>query len=98
MRKLTIVALLCAGMTGAYAQTTLTAPKPAPTAPADVNAPLPGANSFTESQAKSRLAENGYTNVSALQKDDKGVWRGQATYDGKVTSVAVDYRGNIVRN
>ena len=47
-------------------------------APADANAPLPGANSFTEGQAKSRLEANGYSAITELKKDDQGVWRGTA--------------------
>ena len=42
------------------------------------NAPVAGANSFTEGQAKSRIEASGYSNVSELKKDDNGVWRGQA--------------------
>ena len=61
-------------------------------------APLPGANSFPECQAKSRLESNGYSNVSGLKKDDAGVWKGTATHSGKQVTVSVDYRGNISRN
>lgn len=59
-------------------------------------APVPGANSFTESQAKSRIEEAGYANVTALAKDDQGIWRGQATKDGQQVAVALDYEGNVV--
>lgn len=99
MNKL-IIASLIATVTsfGAMAQTATTSPKPAPTAPADANAPLPGANSFTEAQAKSRLEANGYTNVTDLKKDDNGVWKGKATNSGASVNVSVDYRGNIVKN
>ena len=68
------------------------------TGEADKDAPLPGANSFTEGQAKSRLEANGYSNVSALKKDDNGVWKGTASHSGKQVNVSVDYRGNITRN
>ncbi len=61
-------------------------------------APVAGKNSFTESQARARLEKHGYTAVSALKKDDKSIWRGTATKDGKPVSVAVDYQGNIVGN
>lgn len=66
-----------------------------PTSP--TNAPLPGANSFTEGQAKS-LEANGYTAVTGLKKDDNGVWKGSAMSAGAQVNVSVDYRGNIVRN
>ena len=59
-------------------------------------APVAGANSFTESQARNRLAEHGYSNVSGLTKDDQSIWRGKATKDGMLVSVALDYQGNIV--
>ena len=62
----------------------------------DAGAPLPGANSFTESQAKARIEQLGYTNVTGLAKDAEGVWRGTAMKDGRSQKVAVDFRGNIV--
>jgi hypothetical protein len=58
--------------------------------------PFPGANSFTESQARSRIEDRGFTNVSGLKKDDQGIWRGTATKDGKAVAVALDYKGNVV--
>ncbi|SEM71216.1 Peptidase propeptide and YPEB domain-containing protein [Bosea lupini] len=99
MRSVVLTSLFCALMsTAAIAQTSTTAPTPSPNAPADANAPLPGANSFTEGQAKSRLEANGYSNVSSLKKDDNGVWKGTATHSGAQVTVSVDYRGNITRN
>src|ERR1700744_1034154 len=59
-------------------------------------APVAGANSFTEGQARSRIESKGYTNVSGLKKDDKGVWRGTAMRDGKSVDVSLDFEGNIV--
>jgi len=63
----------------------------------DANAPAPakGANSFTEGQAKSRIADNGFANVSDLKKDDDGVWRGRAQKNGSQVSVWLDYKGNV---
>ena len=58
--------------------------------------PLSGANSFTEDQAKSRIQDAGFSDVSKLTKDDQGIWRGQANKDGKNTTVALDYKGNVV--
>ncbi len=98
MRKLVLTSLLAAMTSfGAFAQTSTTSPKPSPGAEADKNAPLPGANSFTEGQAKSRLEANGYSQVSGLKKDDNGVWRGTAMQGGAQVNVSVDYRGNITR-
>ncbi len=78
--------------------TSTTSPLPTPQPNTDSNAPLPGANSFTEAQVKTRLEEKGFTGIAGLKKDDKGVWRGTATQSGKPVNVAVDYRGNIVVN
>jgi hypothetical protein len=59
-------------------------------------APFEGANSFTEDQARDRVLAAGYTDVSALSKDDKGIWRGTArSKDGDV-AIAVDFKGNVV--
>jgi hypothetical protein len=63
---------------------------------ADAGAPLKGANSFTEGQAKDRAAAQGLMSVSDLQKDGDGVWRGSAMQDGKSVQVAIDYKGNVV--
>ena len=99
MKKLLIATLIVSATSfGALAQTSTTSPMPAPKADADKNAPLPGANSFTEGQAKSRLEANGYSNVTDLKKDENGVWKGSATNAGAKVNVSVDYRGNIVRN
>jgi hypothetical protein len=64
---------------------------------ADQGAPLKGANSFTEGQAKDRaIAHGGVESVSGLKKDDDGIWRGTATQAGKTVEIAVDYKGNVV--
>ena len=59
-------------------------------------APIKGANSFTEGQAKDRVIAAGFTSVSSLVKDGDGVWRGSAMKDGKSVKVAVDFKGNVV--
>ena len=59
-------------------------------------APLKGANSFTEGQAKDRIVAAGLTSVSSLAKDGDGVWRGNAMKDGKAVKIAVDFKGNVV--
>jgi hypothetical protein len=58
--------------------------------------PVAGANSFTEGQAKARIESRGYTNVSSLTKDNRGVWRGKAMKDGKQVNVSLDFQGNVV--
>jgi opacity protein-like surface antigen len=69
-----------------------------PSSPKNPNAPVEGANSFTEGQAQSRLESQGYSNVGGLKKDDKGVWRGVATKGGKKVNVSVDFQGNVTAN
>src|SRR3954469_23131101 len=59
------------------------------------NAPVAGRNSFTEGQAKSKIEEAGYSNVSELKKDDNGVWRGKASKGGSPTDVSLDFQGNV---
>lgn len=65
-------------------------------APAMTNGAASGANSFTESQAKGRIEEAGYSGVSALKKDDMGIWRGTASKNGQNVPVGLDFKGNVV--
>jgi hypothetical protein len=59
-------------------------------------AAAPGADSLNEDQAESRIEAKGYSNISGLQKDDHGIWRGQATMkDGRSVAVILDLEGNI---
>ena len=104
MRPTIISLLLLASVSASWAQNTQPpanrdANTPAvnsPNSPPNPGAPVAGANSFTEGQAKSRLESNGYSNVTALQKDDAGVWRGKAEKDGKPVEVSLDFQGNVV--
>ncbi len=59
------------------------------------NAPAPGANSFTEGQARSRIEAAGFSDVSELKQDDQGIWRGRAMHNGQQVGVALDYQGNV---
>ena len=55
-----------------------------------------GANSLDEDQAKLRIEAKGYSNVSGLQKDSRGIWRGDARLkDGRSVDVTLDLEGNI---
>jgi periplasmic protein CpxP/Spy len=54
-----------------------------------------GSNSFTEGQARSRLEDAGFSNVTGLAKDEQGIWRGTAQLAGQTVTVGVDYKGNI---
>ncbi len=67
---------------------------PAETKPATGNL-QPGANSFTEAQARSWLEDAGYTEVSGLVQSEDGIWRGKAKHNGATVSVGIDYKGTI---
>ena len=103
MRTLTMAAAIVLTATAALAQKPANpdANTPAvntPNSPKNPNAPVEGANSFTEGQARSRIEGHGYTSVGGLKKDDKGVWRGTATKGGKKVNVSVDFQGNVTAN
>jgi hypothetical protein len=101
MKKIAFgVAAALLSATAAFAQSE--APKTSQTTPAvstsgeqNPGAPVAGKNSFTEAQAKSRIEEAGYTDVSGLKLDDQGVWRAMGSKDGKHGNVALDFQGNI---
>jgi periplasmic protein CpxP/Spy len=55
----------------------------------------PGSNSFTESQARSKIKQAGYQNVTDLRKDDQGIWHAKAQKGGQTVSVGLDFKGNV---
>lgn len=93
-KTIVVIALVVSSASGALAQTMNT---PA-VAPSQNNsaAPVQGANSFTEAQAKDRIEKAGYASVSALKKDASGIWQGTATKAGLQTTVMLDFQGNVV--
>jgi hypothetical protein len=103
--RLALISLALApaiAMGAASAQTNPPAAPSAPMAPvtssppASAAAPVPGANSFTKGEARSRIEANGYTNVTGLQKDSRSIWRGKAMKDGKSVTVSLDFQGHVV--
>jgi len=55
-----------------------------------------GANNLDEDQAKLRIEAKGYSNVSGLEKDSRGIWRGKGNLkDGRSVYVTLDLEGNI---
>jgi hypothetical protein len=76
---------------------TATPDMPAVATPSSTNptAPVEGRNSFTEAQARSRIAKAGFTNISALTKGEDGVWRAMAKKAKESHRVSLDYQGNI---
>ncbi len=55
----------------------------------------PGANSFTEGQARQHIVNSGYGDVTGLTKGQDGVWRGMASHNGAQVNVAMDFKGNV---
>lgn len=103
MKKMVFAAF--AGLLAASSALAQTAPKPTtdPQTPAvatpeekNPTAPVEGANSFTEDQAKSRIEAAGYSDVTGLKLDDKGIWQASAKKDAKAVTVGLDYQGNVV--
>ncbi|MGH7018743.1 MAG: hypothetical protein ACREEY_02615 [Brevundimonas sp.] len=64
------------------------------TEPADA-ALTPGANSFTEAQARSAIEKQGYSGIGPLSQDANGIWTAVATKDGAEAKVSVDYKGVV---
>ena len=98
------IVIACAGVLMATAASAQTQP-PAQSGPGNnavnssgqnnSNAPVAGHNSFTEGQAKSKIEDAGFNNVTELKKDDNGIWRGKASKGGTSASVSVDFQGNV---
>ena len=100
--KLRIVLAVCAAISASAATAQTPAAKSGPNNNAvnsagqnNSNAPVAGRNSFTESQAKTRIENAGYTKVTDLKKDENGVWRGKGTKAGATSNVSVDFEGNV---
>jgi hypothetical protein len=101
-------AIVLAGLLALGGAASAQAPAPVSGGPtAKGNAPLkpphtvndgaakPGANSFTEGQARQHIINAGYLSVSGLTKDKDGVWRGIAAKGSTNVSVAMDFKGNV---
>lgn len=56
----------------------------------------PGANSFTEEQAREAFEKAGYTGLTQVMKNDQGLWTATGTLNGQSTQVSLDYRGAVV--
>lgn len=64
-------------------------------APAIVDQPAAGANSFTQTQAKERITNAGYSSVDSLTKTSDGVWTCTALKQGRPINVMLDFKGDI---
>ncbi len=56
----------------------------------------PGLIPFPKDEARRRLEASGFRELTALELDEKGIWRGEATASGKRVRVAVDVQGEII--
>ncbi len=55
-----------------------------------------GSETLDKDQAKSLIEKKGYLDVTGLEKDPHGIWRGNATMeDGRPVNVVLDLEGNI---
>jgi len=98
MKLIMMVAIVAAAATGALAQEGQAGshnPAVKHSKVHKVAAPAKGHSSFTEGQAKGRIAKAGFTDVGDLTKTDAGFWQGRATKDGKPVTVTLDYKGNV---
>ncbi|EJF85984.1 hypothetical protein [Candidatus Bartonella washoeensis] len=55
----------------------------------------PGQNSFTTSQIKNCLMQNGFRNIKRLRLDDKGIWRTLVEFEKCHFLISVDYSGAV---
>ena len=97
MHKIIAAVLAATTASGAFAQADTGSHNPALKNPAVHTTAMAakGRNSFTESQARGRIAKDGYSNVSTLAKNANGVWQGTAIKGGATVNVALDYKGNV---
>ena len=64
--------------------------------PSTPRAETEGSESLNEDQALQRIGAKGYLDISGLEKDERGIWRGKATLDdGRPVDVTLDLQGNI---
>lgn len=83
--------------TGALAQATTGSHNPVVKnpAPRTTMTAAMGRNSFTEAQARDRIAKAGYSGVGKLAKNRNGVWQGMAMKGHARVKVGLDYKGNV---
>jgi hypothetical protein len=64
--------------------------------PSSPRAKSEGSESLNEHQALLRIGAKGYLDISGLEKDKRGIWRGKAILDdGRPVDVTLDLEGNI---
>ena len=98
MRSMIVIAAIASLTVGtAFAQYGAKQPAQPPaqtqTKPASPSASTAAA--MTETQAKARIEAQGYSNVSELKKDAKGMWTAKAMKDGKSHQLSMNTTGQI---
>ena len=93
--KVLLVLATCVVVSSTNFAIAQTAPQ-APPASKSGAAPEAGANSFTEAQAKDRMEQAGFKDVTGLRKDEQGIWRASAKQGDKQVNVSLDFRGNVI--
>ena len=64
--------------------------------PSGPRAKSEGSEGLNEDQALLRIGAKGYLDISGLEKDKRGIWRGKAILDdGRPVDVTLDLEGNI---
>jgi hypothetical protein len=97
---ITAIASLTAGAAYAQYNASPSASSPSATAPAagaeHATTSDTGA-AITETQAKTKIEDQGFTNVSELKKDSKGMWMAKAMKNGKSVQLSMDTSGKITQ-
>jgi predicted aspartyl protease len=55
------------------------------------------AEALTQKQAMTQIEAQGYTKVSNLKKDAKGMWNATAMKDGKRVQLSLDTQGHVAQ-
>ncbi|EJF82200.1 hypothetical protein [Bartonella doshiae] len=55
----------------------------------------PGQNSFTASQIKNCLIQNGFKNIKRIRLDDEGIWRALVEFKEHHLIISIDYSGVV---
>jgi hypothetical protein len=106
MRSLIVIAALASLTAGpSFAQYGVREPSAPPATQSELGTPPTATRSatpdpgpaVTETQAKSRIEDQGFTNVSGLKKDAKGEWNARAMKDGKPVQLSLDTQGHITQ-
>ncbi len=98
MKRYILAMLAAAAGTGAIAQDRQSSPHNPAMKDSSVHTvatPARGHSSFTESQARGRIAKAGFTRITGLHKNDDGVWQARAMKRRHAVTVMLDFKGNV---